>query len=378
MSWSWFRNLFGFDELKGSADAWAQTRSKFHYDAITGTLTSPKGETFLAGKFSTPTLNELREEGRRVLLSASSVSTSSSTNPSSVNPSCTDKLKSVHIFHEVTEDVLLSHSQAPLGSVILAASGLNCLEFPSHDGSPIMGITNYEYDNTQGPACAIACVPGSIVRNYFSENTPTYQIDCLSKLSSSIANEYKMRPPWIVHAGYIKGCEKDGTAATLALDEANRCILGSGQPSRDDLRSRVCVGVQEDTCVTFSSRWERQVKTQVITQVYASALSLGGYKIPRSIPDKSWEPLATLVLEAAYEATLWAGVLAAGRAGVKRGNVYLCGLGLGVFENQRQWVTSAIVRAIKTLSAEGAELDVHFLHFREIKKDLQKEINEAL
>jgi hypothetical protein len=88
--------------------------------------------------------------------------------------------------------------------------------------------------------------------------------------------------------------------------------------------------------------------------------------------------LATLVLEAAYEATLWAGVLAAGRAGVKRGNVYLCGLGLGVFENQRQWVTSAIVRAIKTLSAEGAELDVHFLHFREIKKELQKEIDEAL
>ena len=47
------------------------------------------------------------------------------------------------------------------------ASGFNCLEFVSEDSCPEDGITCYELDRTQGPACAISCAPATLYRNYF-------------------------------------------------------------------------------------------------------------------------------------------------------------------------------------------------------------------
>lgn len=280
----------------------------------------------------------------------------------------------LNLSHKTTEDVLIEHASAPAGSVFLAASGLNCLEFPGHGGSPTMGVTCYEGDRTQGPACALACAGGTVVRNYFSDNTPDTQIDCLATLADAIGGA---RAPWIVHAGYIRGSSEDGAAATAALNDANANFFARGSASRAALRALVRVGVHADTGVNFASRWRRTDADIHVTQVYAAALSLGGYKTPRAVPDDSWEPLATLVLEAAYEATLWAGVAAAARAGVPRGNVYLCGLGLGVFGNEPAWVANAIGRAVATLRAEGAALDVQFLHFREVSAALKMDIDTA-
>lgn len=47
------------------------------------------------------------------------------------------------------------------------ASGFNCLEFVDACGRPEDGVSGYEHDRTQGPACSIACGPATVYRNYF-------------------------------------------------------------------------------------------------------------------------------------------------------------------------------------------------------------------
>merc|ERR1711966_121066 len=53
-------------------------------------------------------------------------------------------------------------------SFFQAASQFNCLEFVSESVTPERGITCYQNDPTQGPACATACAAGTVVRNYFA------------------------------------------------------------------------------------------------------------------------------------------------------------------------------------------------------------------
>jgi hypothetical protein len=48
-----------------------------------------------------------------------------------------------------------------------AASQFNCLEFTGPSLTPEAGVSIYEFDRTQGPACAIACGPATVYRNYF-------------------------------------------------------------------------------------------------------------------------------------------------------------------------------------------------------------------
>ncbi len=58
----------------------------------------------------------------------------------------------------------MSHAWRSSWSCVLQ---FNCLEFPSPDSTPEHGVTAYMHDHTQGPACALACAAGTVVRNYF-------------------------------------------------------------------------------------------------------------------------------------------------------------------------------------------------------------------
>jgi hypothetical protein len=80
---------------------------------------------------------------------------------------------------------------------------------------------------------------------------------------------------------------------------------------------------------------------QTVSQVFCSALPLGYSDVAAN----AWAPLARLVLEAAYEATLLCTVLNAARGG--SGLVYLTLLGAGAFGNPQQWVIDALRVAIQ-------------------------------
>ena len=68
----------------------------------------------------------------------------------------------------VTGDVRKMH-QLPeyAGALFQVASQFNALEMVGPNVTPEDGVTRYENDRTQGPACAIAAGGATIYRNYF-------------------------------------------------------------------------------------------------------------------------------------------------------------------------------------------------------------------
>ena len=78
-----------------------------------------------------------------------------------------------------------------------------------------------------------------------------------------------------------------------------------------------------------------------MTQVYVSAVSVAY----TTVAPARWEPLARLVLEAAYEATLHVAAQSAGTAG-RRQRVLLTAVGGGVFGNRVEWIADAINKAL--------------------------------
>src|ERR1700741_4888897 len=85
-------------------------------------------------------------------------------------------------------------SPANAGALFQVASQFNLLEMVSPDVTPEHGVTRYQYDRTQGPACAIACGAATIYRNYFAPidgqegQTATRQFDGLREVGRALGH----------------------------------------------------------------------------------------------------------------------------------------------------------------------------------------------
>jgi hypothetical protein len=75
-----------------------------------------------------------------------------------------------------------------------------------------------------------------------------------------------------------------------------------------------------------------------------------------TLPDEAWEPLARLILEAAYEATFSAAVLNAEASG--NHDLFLTLLGGGAFGNRLEWIMDAIERSIDLFSLSGLKVSI--------------------
>ena len=137
----WFENLTGLEEE--SPD---QVREMLVMEG--DTLHSlANGKSFRYGQLEIPSLQELRARTSQLSF-----------------PDGTLKLDE---YIAEIQELHLDPSNA--NSLIQVASQFNLLEMISPGITPEMGIDRYEYDPTQGPACAIACGAGTIWRNYFVE-----------------------------------------------------------------------------------------------------------------------------------------------------------------------------------------------------------------
>lgn len=87
-----------------------------------------------------------------------------------------------------------------------------------------------------------------------------------------------------------------------------------------------------------------------VSQAFCSALPIAYGSVPR----RYWQAFASLVLEAAYEGTLWAAVANAHRGGTNV--VLLTRLGGGAFGNDDDWIDAAMRRALR--KAASFDLDV--------------------
>jgi hypothetical protein len=275
------------------------------------TLTSSvNGKSMACGRLETPTLAELRERIRSA-----------------------ERRGGVLSAREVVVNVQELHGdKSNAGALFQVASQFNLLEMASPSVTPEQGVGIYEYDHTQGPACAIAAGAGTIYRNYFapvhgqigqSENN---QIDCLAELGRGLGNSENRL--WEMRNGYA-------LASTSGLMEISNRLRASTERDLDELRGLLRVGIQMDTQVTLMESAHK------VTQVYCSALPVAYSRLSADL----WEDFARLVLEASYEATICAAILNSQRMGNK--NVFLTLLGGGAFGNETRWITDAIQRALK-------------------------------
>jgi hypothetical protein len=323
----WFTKLTGFSE-RSPADV--RENIVIRGNQLTSSV---NGTTYQCGKLDIVSLGELRQRVAEV-----------------------DGRKGKLSISELVGDAKAIHTDSSsAGAVFQVASQFNLLEMVAPSVTPEQGIGIYENDPTQGPACAIACGAGTIFRNYFVEidgqigQSGNRQVDCLSDVGEALGNAKQKL--WKMQNGYALPTSKGLTEVVEQLRKMTPSEL-------DELCQKLKIGIHWDTQVTLHGG------KHLVTQVYCSALPVA-YS---NLPSTSWEPFARLILEAAYEATLAAGVLNAAKTGYK--SVYLTMLGGGAFGNDQNWILDAIRRACR--SYQNTDLDVKIVSFRRSNPDVKK------
>jgi hypothetical protein len=139
---------------------------------------------------------------------------------------------------------------------------------------------------------------------------------------------------------------------TLAGLEAIAEHIRSLRPEQVDiLRAKLCIGIHRDVEVTEAPGEHRPV----VSQAFCSALPVAYTRIPPS----HWERFASLILEAAYESTMWGAVLNARRGASNI--VLLTLLGGGAFGNREDWILAGMRRALELTS--GFDIDVRLVSY---------------
>jgi len=249
------------------------------------------------------------------------------------------------------------------------------LEFTSHKSTPEMGVTNYANDDTQGPACAVACAPATVFRNYFAPLHDAAGADAAltgQKADQQINNLRDLS----VELGNVDGKYYDVINGYVLSDqdrlEALRKRLDAFSEDMDKLRASVRIGLCYSSLVTFADfvpfcGFRPIVDAQNVSQVFSAAPNV---RLNGTTPTM-WEPFAKLLLETTYEAALWTTVLNGAEEGGKP-VIMLTMVGGGVFGNSIDWITDAIRRAVNVLKEAGVpDLEVRVAHYGEIKPAIQ-------
>ena len=326
---SWFEELTGFTETTGD-----EVRRLLSVDGAV-MVSSVNGRSMRCGTLSTPSVGELR----------------------AARPTGSGRVT----VREIVADVRALHADpANEGALFQVASQFNLLEMPSPSVTPEAGVTGYAHDRTQGPTCAIACGAGTIFRNWFAPvdgqvgQTAGRQIDCLSDLGGALDDGDGSL--WEMTNGYA-------LATADGLRTVADVLADSTPEQRDALCDLLRVGVHDDTEVTIAPGGH------TVTQVYCSAVPVG-YS-PHGAG--AWEPLARLVLDATYDATLSAAAANAERTG--NPTVFLTLVGGGVFGNRIGWIVDAIARACRR-ATPSTDLDVAIVSYGNSKPELAPLIGE--
>lgn len=317
----WFQRLTGFAE----GDYWV-TQARLRVDD--GWLHSEAdGRRYAVGRFELVSLAALRARAYGIRLPGGALT-----------------------LGTLDGDVQRLHADPDnAGAVFQVASQFNMLEMISPSVTPEHGVTGYALDRTQGPGCAIAAGAGTIWRNYLVPldgqigQTASRQLNGIAALGDALSAALAVEPGalWQMRNGYLLPDHQQ-----LARIEAH--LAGLDEAERDQLRGALRFGLHQDVEVT-----ERDATPgTLVTQVYCSALPIR-YTM---IPERHWTGFATLILEAAYEATLLAAVLNAARGGSRR--VLLTRLGGGAFGNADAWINRAILRALRLTAGQGLDVQL--------------------
>lgn len=312
---TWFENLTGCAEESPECvrqHLWVDGR-RLH--------SRLNGKSWLCGELETPTLAQLRQRVQQRNRTSGPIS-----------------------VREVVANVQHLHrDRANENAVFQVASQFNLLEMTSPGVTPECGVGIYEKDFTQGPACAMAAGAGTIYRNYFVDvngrmgQTANNQIDCLAGIATLLDNGGQRL--WRMVNGYA-------LPSASGLEEIQRTLENMDEVALDAVRQALQIGLHWDVQVTLDDA------SHTVSQAYCSAMPVA---YTCHAPEL-WEPLAKLVLEAAYEATVCAAILNADRN--RNNRLFLTLLGGGAFGNNLDWIMAAMRRALELYSDSGLDIAV--------------------
>ncbi|MDF1695955.1 MAG: hypothetical protein P1U56_08995 [Saprospiraceae bacterium] len=325
----WFNKLMGFEESSESV----RNHLKVEGNKLISTANQ---KAYIYGRLEVPTLSELISNAPNI-----------------------DAFNEIISVKEVVGNVQHLHKDpANEHALFQAASQFNLLEMVGPGVSPERGVDIYETDYTQGPACAIACGAGTIFRNYFAEvngkigQSRYNQIDCLDLIAEKLDNEHlKM---WSMVNGYALFNGDGLIGLNIKLDQ-----LSSDE--REQLKQQLKIGLQWDTQVTLDQC------THLVSQAYCSALPVSYCNEPHGL----WEKFARIILEATYEATLYAALINYKNTGSK--DVYLTLVGGGAFGNRMEWIITSMQIALEKF--KNTPLDVKIVSFSRSSSAVQNMIN---
>jgi hypothetical protein len=274
------------------------------------------GRTWSAGRFETPTVDQLRERAARrreergrgratlwVLDGAGAVT-----------------------------DIGGLQATAPEGALFQVASQFNCLEAP---GARITPVASYFTDPTQGPRASISAFAGALLRHYaapapdgsrFTQRTGDRQVELLADVCAGGRAR--------VRDGYLLPRDVPDPAAFAA-----RLAASAGA---------IRVGVHEGVEVALGYRWGGRVDgRRAIAQVFTSTVAMGAYG---SFADPALgAAVSRPLLGGAYRGTLLAAAALGRRAAV------LTLIGGGVFGNARPLIWEALLAAFDEVSGLVAD-----------------------
>jgi len=327
----WFKQLTGFIEESPEN---VRNNLRIEGDSF---ISKVNGKRFSFGKLEILTLDELKEE----------------------SPSKEDYSGKIEV-NEIVSDVQKLHCNPENSNALFqAASQFNLLEMVGPNILPEQGIDRYEYDNTQGPACAIACGAGTIYRNYFVNvnkqigQNEDNQIDCLDLIGTELENE-KLNL-WKMKNGYALLNQ----AGLLAI---NKKIAHLNYNQREKLKGKLKTGIQWNTEVTKSNNHHK------VSQIYCSALPVAYSQIETIY----WEYFSRVILEATYESTLYAGLINLEKN--KSNIVYLTLVGGGAFGNEEYWILESMQKALKKF--KNVPLDIKVVSYGRPNRNLGSYIND--
>ena len=326
---SWFRTLTGFDERD-----YADTQSLLRVvgDRLHSLV---NGGSWGIGHLETPSLAELRARVAAL--------------PAPVGAG-------VRVRNVVADAYALHLQPAVRGALVQVASQFNLLEMASPGATPELGVGIYDFDPTQGPACARAAGAATVYRNYFVPvrgqlgQTRDRQLNMLADLCAVLPGGEGI----VMQNGYA-------LTDAASLRRIRSALRACSEAERDALRQRLRIGLLWDAQVTAPGA----APEQRVCQAFCSALPVS-YNVEQD--PALWREFALLVLEAAYEATLLAGVLNAARPGGSR-SVYLTLVGGGAFGNERAWILAAMERALGVV--ERSDLQISVVSFGKVPNSLR-------
>jgi len=253
----------------------------------------------------------------------------------------------------VTGDVRQMHQRPEYaGALFQVASQFNALEMVGPNVTPEDGVTRYEHDRTQGPACAMAAGAATIYRNYFAPvgdqigQTASRQLNSLQEVGERLSDSLgcAVSDLWEMRDGYALATQR---GLELISEHLNQLSAAD----RRMLSGRLRIGLHHDVEVTDAPT----LPGPLVSQAFCSALPVAYGRVPQH----HWEAFARLILNAAYEATLLTGVLNARRG--KSNIVLLTSLGGGAFGNATQWIQDAMAQALDLMSDH--DLDVRLVSY---------------